>query len=135
MLIPNGDGTFMAGPLDVLCILKAPGGRFHPAFFEEKPFPGPYPERIEDVKMVRLRSVMHHTEGADTLEGALVQIAELARQISVPPTNIWLKPTEWDGRQGVVWVRDNWLKDPVAAFNNLEAALKDPKAFLASLKS
>lgn len=134
MLIPNGDGTFMAGPFDVVCILKGPGGRFHPAFFEERAFPGPYPDRVEDVKVVRLVSRMHHTEGAETLEVALMQVAELVKKISVTPTNIWLRPREWDGAQGVTWLCDNWLKDPVAAFNNLEEALKDPQAFLASLK-
>lgn len=134
MLMPNGDGTFMAGPFDVLCILhNRETLRFHPAFFEEHPFPGPRPE-ITETKIVRLFSKMHHTEGSPTLEGALIQMGELAQKISVPPTNIWLKPKPWDGDLGVVWVVDNWLRDPVQAFNNLQEALKNPAALLAELK-
>lgn len=135
MLIPNGDGTFQAGPFDVLCILHRFGGRFHPAFFEESPMPGPYPDRIEDVKVVRLRSRMHHTEGAETIEVALMQLAELSKKISVPLTNIWLKPIVWDGGEGIVFLRDNWLRDPAKAYNDLQEALKNPSALLAAIKA
>lgn len=135
MLMPKGDGTFMAGPFDVLCILhNRETGRFHPAFFEDHPFPGPRPENPDDIKVIRLMSKMHHTEGATTFEGALVQLAQLVKQIDVLPTNIWLKPKAWDGNTGLVWVVNNWLADPVAAFNDLKKALENPGALLASLK-
>jgi hypothetical protein len=135
MLVSKGDGSFLAGPFDVLCILhNRETGRFHPAFFEDHPFPGPRPERFEDIKVIRLKSRMHHTEGATTLEGALRQLADLTKQISVPVTNIWLKPKAWDGDIGLVWVVDNWLQDPVQAFNDLKEALKNPEALLAELK-
>lgn len=108
MLINNGDGTFTAGPLDVLCILhNVKKGRFHAAFFEESPFPGPVPD-VDDVKVVRLKSKAHHTEGAETLEGALEHLDDLAAQIQVPPENIWRKPRKWDGQIGIVWITDNW---------------------------
>lgn len=134
MLMPNGNGTFMAGPFDVLCILHRFGGRFHAAFFEENPMPGPYPDRLEDVKVVRLRSRMHHTEGAETIEVALMQLGELTKKISVPPTNIWLKPIMWDGGESIVFLRDNWLRDPVKAYNDLATALANPEALMAEIR-
>ena len=109
MLIDNGDGTHTAGPLDVLCILHDPvANRYHVAFFEEKPWPGPVPEP-EDVKIVRLKSRMHHTEGAPDLEGALVHLDELAASIKVPPENVWREPQTWDAEQvAAVWLVPNW---------------------------
>lgn len=135
MLISKGDGSFMTGPFDVLCILhNRETGRYHPAFFEDHPFPGPQPVRIEDVKVVRLMSKMHHTEGASTFEGALRQLADLKHQIDVPVTNIWLRPKPWDGNTGLVWVVENWLQNPMQALNDLKEALKNPEALLAELK-
>lgn len=134
MLIPNGNGTFVAGPFDVLCILHGPSGRFHAAVFTDRPFPGPYPTTFEEVDVVRLQSQMHHTDGAATLEVALMQVAELTKKIAFLPTNIWLKPFPWDGTQGFCWTVKNWLKDPLKAINDLDAALKDPAAFMVALK-
>jgi hypothetical protein len=116
MLIDNGDGSYMTGPLDVLCILHdQTTGRFHPAFFEEAPFPGPRPD-LEDLKVVRLKSKMHHTEGAATLEEAMPLLDELAGRIRVRTTNIWRDPRPWDGQLAVVWLLANWLlQEPKAA--------------------
>lgn len=136
MLMPTTDGTFMAGPFDVLCILhRSDLGRFHVCFMEEQAFPGPYQDRLEGATVIRLRSRMHHTEGAPTLEGALVHLAEMRKKINVLPTNIWLLPREWDGSEGFMWICDNWLKDPVKAYNDLEAALRDPTKLMMELKA
>lgn len=113
MLINNGDGTHTGGPLDVWCILhNATQGAdtYHPAFFEEKPMPGPRPS-VQDTKVVRLKSKMHHTEGFPTLEKALVQLDELAAKFRVPNENVWREPVEWDGHEGLVWLRENWRKN------------------------
>ena len=91
------------GPLDILCILKLPAGTFHAAFFEEYPLPGPL---MPAASLVRLKSKMHHTAGASTLEGAQEHLDDLKQKISVPagnvlrdaaievddPVNVWLVP-------------------------------------------
>ena len=110
MLISNADGTYTAGALDVLMILHhVVAGTYHAAFFKEAPLPGPVRE-IGEVKIVRLRSKMHHTSGAPTLEGAQVHLDELAGKIHVPPENVWRDkpPYPWDGRHDVTLIVDNW---------------------------
>ena len=108
MIIDNGDGTYTAGPLDVWCVLRdMTTGRFHAAFFEEKPMPGPVPE-VKDVTVVRLKSKLHHTEGAPDLAGALDHLDEMVAKIQVPEENVWREPREWDGQQGIVWLERNW---------------------------
>lgn len=110
MLIEQPDGTYHCGPLDVVCILHDVGkGRFHAAFFEEKPFPGPVPS-VAETDIVRLKSKMHHTGGADTLEEALVHLQNLVDQLNCPEPNVWREPREWDGVLGIVWVVPNWTK-------------------------
>ena len=111
MLIKQEDDTFLAGPFDVLCILHDPvADRYHAAFFEEHPLPGPVPDP-EHTDVVRLKSKMHHTDGAPDLAGALVHLDELAKSIKVPDENIWTKPFEWDAEQmAVVWLLPNWKK-------------------------
>jgi hypothetical protein len=113
MLIEQEDGTYLAGPFDVLCILYDPvKNRYHAAFFEEKPFAGPVPE-VADTEVVRLKSKMHHTEGATDLEGALLHLDEMVRTIRVPPENIWRKPRTWDADLvAAVWIVPNWRKNP-----------------------
>lgn len=106
MMIDNGNGTFTAGSLDVLCILyDVNKNKYHAAFFEEHPFPS-----SEETDMVRLRSKMHHTEGSDTLDGALEHLKELSKRIIVPEENIWKEPFEWDGRLGITFVKRNWRR-------------------------
>lgn len=110
MMIGNGDGTFTGGPLDVLLVLHdTKTGRFHPAFLEEKPMPGPVPE-VADTHVVRLTSRMHHTEGFPTLEEGLKGLKELAEKIHLPPENTWEKPREWDGEYPITMLVDNWRK-------------------------
>lgn len=108
MLIEKGDGTFVGGPLDVVCLLHdQTTGKYHAAFFEEKPFPGPI-KPPEKTNPVRLMSKMHHTEGSDDLKVALGHLQELSVKIEVPPENLWIDPYPWNGKQGVVWVIENW---------------------------
>lgn len=111
MLLPHGDGTFTAGPLDVLCILHdATSGKFHAAFFEEAPFPGPIQD-VREVAVVRLRCKMTHTGGALTLEGAQAQLADLGKRIHVVPQNYWSNSAEpWNGQLGPVLLRTNWRR-------------------------
>jgi hypothetical protein len=110
MLIEKDNGTYTGGPLDVLCILHdVTTDKFHPAFFEEKPFPGPI-LGVTEADIVRLKSKMHHTEGFSTLPEALVGLDEFALKIEVPASNLWRYPREWDGELGIVWVLQNWVK-------------------------
>lgn len=111
MLIANEDGTFTAGPLDVICILKdEKTGRFHPAFFEESPFPGPV-DSVDKTDVVRLKSMMHHTAGFATLEDAQQNISkDLGVKIKTPETNVCREPISWDGWTGIVWICYNWIK-------------------------
>jgi hypothetical protein len=112
MLVKNGDGTFTGGHLDVWCILHDENtGRYHAAFFEEKPMPGPQPE-LKDIKIVRLKSKMHHTEGAEDLDGANKHLDEFAAKIKVPDENIQRDPIPWDGIIGIVRVVENWRLEP-----------------------
>lgn len=111
MLIEKEEkGKFIGGPLDVLCILHdITTGRYHAAFFEESPFPGPVKD-VRKTDIVRLKSKMHHTTGSDSLEGALMHLKELSENIEVPEKNIWKEPQEWDGTIGIVWVKENWRR-------------------------
>lgn len=111
MMVNNGNGTFTAGPLDVLLILHDVGNdTYHPAFFEEAPMPGPVPDYWE-VSVVRLKSKMHHTEGAKTLEEAQKLFDELAEKIELPEENRWRdKARDWDGQLGIVFVEQNWRR-------------------------
>jgi hypothetical protein len=108
MLIPKGDGTYMCGPLDVACILHdVAKDRYHAAFFYEKPFPGEVPS-VEETCLVRLKSKMHHTEGAPTLEEAQIHLDELLETLTIDEENIWRDAQPWDGGVGIVWVVENW---------------------------
>ena len=111
MMIANGDGTYIGGPLDVLMILHhMSANTFHAAFFEEAPMPGPV-EDVKDVRTVRLRSKMHHTIGASTLDEARAHLAEIAQKIQVADSNIWRdhSPYPWNGELGIVVFVENWL--------------------------
>ena len=112
MLISNGDGTYTAAALDVLMILHhVEAGTYHAAFFEEAPPPGPVQE-VSDVRVVRLRSKMHHTTGATSLEGAQAHLDELAVKVLVLPENLWREkpPYPWNGEQGITLLVDNWRR-------------------------
>lgn len=111
MMMDNGNGTYTAGVLDVLCILhNVNTNRYHAAFFEECPFPGEV-KPIKEMKVVRLKSKMHHTEGSEALEGALEHLKELSEQIIVPIENIRKEPVDWNGEIGITFVWDNWKKN------------------------
>jgi hypothetical protein len=111
MMIANGDGTYTSGPLDALMILQHESTlRFHVAFFEEHTFPGPI-QPVSEVPFVRLISKMHHTEGAATMDEALVQRAEMLEKLQVPAANLFDDPVAWDGHLGVVLILPNWLKE------------------------
>jgi len=111
MLVSNGDGTYIGGPLDMCIVLHdVETGRFHPAFFEEHPMPGPVLPS-EDVEVVRLKSNMHHTEGFATKDEAVANMKDdLAKKIQLQPLNIVEKPIEWDGQLGVVLLATNPLR-------------------------
>lgn len=110
MMMDNGNGTFTAGGLDVLCILHDVNtDKYHAAFFEEKPLPGKV-KSIEETDIVRLKSKMHHTGGSDTLDGALEHLKELSEKIIVPGENVFNEPIEWDGTIGIVLLWKNWRK-------------------------
>jgi hypothetical protein len=112
MLIENGDGTYTGGPLDIWLILQDVNTkRFHPAFFQERPFPGPIKD-VQDVDVVRLASKMHHTTGFDTWEAAVKELNEtMLKAVKVAPENVWQdKPREWDGGIPVMLLENNWKK-------------------------
>src|SRR3989344_3421913 len=117
MKIDNGDGTIIGGSLDVLCILHdVQKNRFHAAFFEEHPLPGPIMP-MEETKVVRLKSNLHHTGGSDTLEGAREHLQELRSKIQLPDENLTGEPIPWEGELGIVWIVPNWRhKDALATF-------------------
>jgi hypothetical protein len=114
MMLRNEDGTYDMGRFDVLGILKDTStGRFHACLWLEHPLPG-VPE--PDPELVRLKSKMHHTVGADTFEGAVEHVKELHLKVKVSETNLWIKPEQvaerdfnQQGYADVLVVR-NWLK-------------------------
>lgn len=111
MLIANSDGTFTAGPLDVLLILMDTArGTYHAAFLEESMFPGAILD-VADTKLVRLKSKMHHTQGSTTFEGARVHLDELAKKIEVRDGNLCRDHVSpWNGSPFSAVV-PNWVRD------------------------
>lgn len=68
-------------------------GAYHAALFQEAPFPGPAETRYRHPRVMRLRSRMHHTVGAMSLEGAQAHADELASKI--PDAKLfrdWVEP-------------------------------------------
>lgn len=101
MLMPNGDGTYTGGNQDIICILNDVNtGKYHAAFFEESPLPG----GNEEVGFLRLKSKMHHTQGAETIEDAFKHVDDMRQKVHVSDDNVWREPKDWDGTQGLVWV-------------------------------
>jgi hypothetical protein len=112
MFIPNGDGTYTGGLLDVILIYHNVGeDTFHPAVYIEAPMPGPIQD-AGDLSIVRLRSQMHHTTGLPSLKAAQENIrTELQPQLGVEDGNIVFDPPfPWDGRVGDVMVMSNWRR-------------------------
>lgn len=110
MLFERNDGTCAAGDLDVLCLLHdVTTGLYHAAFFEESPVPGPV-KPVQEMTFIRLKSRMHHTQGAKTEAEGRGQLFELSQKIAVPSENIWDNPLPWDGKTPVVWLGPNWKK-------------------------
>ena len=110
MMVVRKDGTIDVGPLDVVCILHDVNtGRYHSAFFEEYPLPGPV-KPFNEVEIVRLKSKMHHETGSENLEGAFVHLHDLADKLNVYADNVWKDPIGWDGHPGVVITLPNWRK-------------------------
>lgn len=112
MLIDQGDGTFLAGPADIMCILGLPSGKFHVAFFEEKPMSGPV-RPIEELAVIRLKSKMHHTQGASTLEGAREQIRELRERIVITDGSVMTDEVITVEDPVSTWILPNWIKGSV----------------------
>lgn len=111
MMIDKGNGTYAAGPLDVLCILHDVNtGKYHAAFFEESPISGKV-RPMDKTEFVRLKSKMHHTAGSKTLDGALEHLKELSEKIIVPDENVKKEPIDWDGEIGITLVFENWIKN------------------------
>ena len=111
MMIPQEDGTVLASPADMMCILwDVQANRYHVAFFEESPMPGPI-KPLQELEFIRLKSKMHHTTGAETLEGAKTHMVEMRKKLSILDTSVLEEPIEWDGRIGLVFMAANWLRD------------------------
>jgi len=124
MLLEQEDGRLLAGPLDMMCILhNVHNHRYHVAFFEEHPC-GSITD-VEHTDVVRLRSKMHHTAGADTLEGALVHLAEMRQKITIDDKNVITTPIGWDGEIGITWIASNWLRDGTDAAQALGYRTKE----------
>lgn len=69
----------------IAVLRHAETGRYHTCLFTERSMPGPDdPTR----SFVRLQSKGHHTEGADTFEGALVHADVLAADADVPANSV-----------------------------------------------
>jgi len=87
MLIDNGDGTCFCGPSDIVYILRLPNDRYHVVFTEEHPMPGPIRD-IETLEVLRMKSKMHHTTGADDFAGAQQHLQEMLTKLKIQPENV-----------------------------------------------
>jgi hypothetical protein len=113
MLVATGDGTYLAGPLDVICVLRNVGVQpptYHIAFLEEHPFPGLVPP-VGEAPLVRLGCKMSRTEGRATLEEARADMPELTNVIQVPEKNLWEEVLDWDGELAPIWLVPNWTRE------------------------
>lgn len=113
MLIPKEDGSYLGGPADVICIVKVPAGTFHVSFWEECPMPGPVLP-IEELEFIRIKSKMHHTQGAPTLEAAQSQLHEMRKKIELPDANIVLNCAIEVEDPVVVMVLPNWIRQKIS---------------------
>jgi hypothetical protein len=117
MLIENGDGTYTAGPYDVAVILfHVETKRFHVCFIVERPFPGP----PEPGKPIRLKSDMHHTAGEATFEGAITQLKDLTKKITLFPGNVVdNKVYGWSGQEGFSMIAQDWREPVLKTFHDV----------------
>jgi hypothetical protein len=109
MLIVRGDGNFDGGIFDVICLLRNVNtGHYHTCFAEEMPLPGPMEP---NPTLIRLKSKMHHTQGAPDLVQGIKYLEKLASKIILPAENILREPIDWNGWGGdgtfVIFV-PNW---------------------------
>ncbi len=112
MIIQNDDGTCTMGPADIICIFRLPSGRYHVAILEEHPMPGPV-QPIESLDFIRLKSKMHHTTGAETLEGAQAHLAELRKRLRMEDTNVVSDIAIDIGDPVCVIPVTNWIKEKI----------------------
>ena len=110
MLIENGDGTFIGGQGDVICILELPTGTFHTAFFEEHPLPGQNKSLAEE-DFLRLKSRMHRTEGSKTLEEEQLKLEEMRAKIKIPDSNVIRERAIKVEDPVNIWILPNWVKE------------------------
>lgn len=113
MLIPKSGGGFTGGVLDFICILQSSAGRFHPAFVEEKPMPGPV-TNADEMDFVRAKSKMHHTTGFATMQEAVEDVrTEMRSKIDLPDANVAIdRPVAWDEQQMIfTMMLPNWTRD------------------------
>lgn len=60
--------------------------------WEEYPFPGTFPS--DGTGPLRLKSKMHHTEGSETLEGAIEHVRQTRKKITIPDANVHIRPDQ-----------------------------------------
>lgn len=124
MLIPKeGEEGYLAGPLDVICILRLPTGTYHVAFFEERPFPGPVQD-VSETSIVRLSSKMHHTQGAPTLEGAQIHLGEMRETLQISDINV-IGDVAIEVEDPVsTWTLPNWVSQNLTFKQAVEQRLR-----------
>lgn len=100
----------IGGALDAIIVLhNAITDTYHAAYFTEAPMPGPLVP-IEKLDTVRLKSRMHHTAGAPTIDEARVHATALQVETELADANVLPDLVEWDGELGVVLLVPNWRK-------------------------
>ena len=110
MFISKSCSIKQAGPADIMCILKLPAGTFHVTFFEEHPFPDRV-KPVEERKIIRLKSKMHHIKGVRTFECAKKRAEEFRKKIFLPYENVITDRVIAVSDPVPVWLLPNWLKD------------------------
>lgn len=94
MYIETATGL-LAGPYDVISMVKDTStGRYHLYMLYESRMPGLEDTDPDQLRVIRLKSKMHHTEGAATYEDALEQLAEMRTLIQIADENVWVKPEQ-----------------------------------------
>ena len=128
MLLKNkGEGNgpaYSAGPADVICIISLPGGTFHAAFYEENPISGQVGP-VDKLDFIRLKSKMHHIEGAATFEEAQKHLAALRARIELPDANVLDDvPLVLDDPVSVLIV-PNWIRENMPLRDALKNWIKN----------
>lgn len=107
MFIRQKGNTLVGGEADIMCIIELPAGTFHVALFEERPLPGPV-KPIRELDFIRLKSKMHHTTGAKTLEGAQEHAREMREQLVIEDSNVCVEKAMLVEDPVQVWMLKNW---------------------------